>query len=460
VALAYKNGILLTGLSHLNGIARTGLVGISGRNVFDEYVQDFNAYTSGVSLATLPGWTIFGGTWKVSATGTVYSDAAGTWQTARYEPPGFVVSPNHEAEHTTAGPLGGGTHLAVAAAVQSDGSGYVVNTDGGTSVYLGRIEPGGASFADYVSVETSGVGPGTKFRIKVTGTGASRRVTGSYSLASGGGWVTPSGWADKDFGVGKRYDGGTCGLFGYHNVRNQESTDLTVRTLPNDAAPSFDPATITGLQGWWKADAIVGLADNDPISTWEDSHTTNRDFTSTTTKRPLYKLATVNGLPVVQFNGTTHTMSATITTVQTRTIFAVLRKRTASAAQTDVALALVNLNCAFFTNTGFFPTGWIFYNPATAIGGTVTNFNVLTLRVASLTSAFCCLNGLAGTAFDPSNTYATGPSLFIGGVDATPLNPMNVDIAEILNYETALSTTDRQAVEDYLGAKYGITITH
>lgn len=32
--------------------------------------------------------------------------------------------------------------------------------------------------------------------------------------------------------------------------------------------------------------------------------------------------------------------------------------------------------------------------------------------------------------------------------------------AEILVYSTALSTGDREAVENYLGAKYGITITH
>ena len=35
-----------------------------------------------------------------------------------------------------------------------------------------------------------------------------------------------------------------------------------------------------------------------------------------------------------------------------------------------------------------------------------------------------------------------------------------VDIAEVLFYNSVLSTGDRQAVEDYLGIKYGITITH
>jgi hypothetical protein len=34
------------------------------------------------------------------------------------------------------------------------------------------------------------------------------------------------------------------------------------------------------------------------------------------------------------------------------------------------------------------------------------------------------------------------------------------DIAEVIFYGAALSSGNRQSVEDYLGAKYGITITH
>ena len=55
-----------------------------------------------------------------------------------------------------------------------------------------------------------------------------------------------------------------------------------------------------------------------------------------------------------------------------------------------------------------------------------------------------------------SNTFSapntTGNSLFFASA--------NYAIAEAIIYDSALGTTDRQAVEDYLGQKFGITITH
>jgi len=39
-------------------------------------------------------------------------------------------------------------------------------------------------------------------------------------------------------------------------------------------------------------------------------------------------------------------------------------------------------------------------------------------------------------------------------------NQWNGDIAEVLIWDSALNTTTREAAENYLGFKYGITITH
>src|SRR5687767_7057806 len=68
--------------------------------------------------------------------------------------------------------------------------------------------------------------------------------------------------------------------------------------------PAFDPSTIAGLQLWLKADAITGLSDADPVTTWEDSHTSNHDATQATgAAKPIYKTGIVNGKPVVRFDG-------------------------------------------------------------------------------------------------------------------------------------------------------------
>lgn len=69
--------------------------------------------------------------------------------------------------------------------------------------------------------------------------------------------------------------------------------------------PSWSPPDVAGLVGWWKADAIGGLSDGDPVATWEDSHTSNRDLAQATgSKKPTYKTNILSGKAAVRFDGT------------------------------------------------------------------------------------------------------------------------------------------------------------
>lgn len=52
----------------------------------------------------------------------------------------------------------------------------------------------------------------------------------------------------------------------------------------------------------------------------------------------------------------------------------------------------------------------------------------------------------------------TNDGIMIGGRTGTPALWLDGDIAEILIYDTALSDTDREAVEQYLGEKWGIIL--
>ena len=60
---------------------------------------------------------------------------------------------------------------------------------------------------------------------------------------------------------------------------------------------------------WLKADAIQGLADNDPVVTWTDS-SGNGNSPTTTLGAPIYKTGIAGGKPVVRFAGGGHRMSA------------------------------------------------------------------------------------------------------------------------------------------------------
>jgi hypothetical protein len=93
-------------------------------------------------------------------------------------------------------------------------------------------------------------------------------------------------------------------------------------------AVGFSPSDIAGLQLWLKADAITGLNDGDAVTTWEDSHTSNNDFTqATAAKKPTYQTAEINGKPVVRFDGVDDILenaSAFLSSTQ-GAVFAVLR---------------------------------------------------------------------------------------------------------------------------------------
>lgn len=53
----------------------------------------------------------------------------------------------------------------------------------------------------------------------------------------------------------------------------------------------FSPPDVAGLATWLKADAITG-SDGDALGTWEDSHTTNKDFTQATSSLRPYLVKT------------------------------------------------------------------------------------------------------------------------------------------------------------------------
>lgn len=90
---------------------------------------------------------------------------------------------------------------------------------------------------------------------------------------------------------------------------------------------AFSPPDIAGLQLWLKAYEITGLSDGDPVTTWEDSHTSNNDFTqATAAKKPTYQTNEINGLAVVRFDGTDDILTAAnFLSATAGTVFAVVR---------------------------------------------------------------------------------------------------------------------------------------
>jgi archaellin len=217
------------------------------------------------------------------------------------------------------------------------------------------------------------------------------------------------------------------------------------------------PQRIAGLQGWWQADAIVGLNDGDPVATWEDAHTSNKDLTqATSAARPTYQTNELNGLPIVRFDGTDDWMTNTgFTLAQPTTVFIVFVPRLVnSSSQVFVYDGLGGNRQALFWQAD----DRLRYYAGTVIDSSTAvtqDAEQLVTVVFNGASSGIEINGAAGSA---GNAGAQGFSstINLGAQQSGAADFAQIDVAEFLVYDTALSAGDRDSVESYLTTKWGL----
>lgn len=240
----------------------------------------------------------------------------------------------------------------------------------------------------------------------------------------------------------------------------------------------FSPSDISGLALWLKADAIVGLVDTDPVSTWPDSSGNGRDATQTSTKRPLYKTAIQNALPAVRFDATDDCMvvpAFALTAAPGLTLFVVftaasgtarmLVESSADAAANEGAFNFYRLASnaleGYHNGNGGAATGWtttattahtvpvvgsMIYDYAQVAGSEVVGWVNDGLR-AGTKNAAAINNTDAG-----HGTHAIN----IGARNNGTSVPSGADIFEIVLYASALSDYNRGRVEHYLNEKWDV----
>lgn len=222
---------------------------------------------------------------------------------------------------------------------------------------------------------------------------------------------------------------------------------------------SAPPMPVTAnLAMWLKADAGVldssGLpiaTDNAAIATWQDQSGSGRHATqSTSGNRPVWRSAAngQNGLPVVSFNGTSSWISSSSSGISSSSFEYYM---TFKMANTNTSGRIIwgagdrgNFDA---TSTA----GWDMYNGSLVAGGT---------RTASWVQATATFNGslsalrINGSQVLSGNTGTGFPTaLSLGSNGST--NWANMLFAECLVYSVVNSTTNRDAIEAYLKAKWG-----
>jgi hypothetical protein len=217
---------------------------------------------------------------------------------------------------------------------------------------------------------------------------------------------------------------------------------------PYSVATPIIPTDIAGCDLWLRADGITGLSDGNAVATWPDNSGNGNDFAQgTPANRPTYETGEINGKPVVRFVASSgHQLTSAMVSGFPCTLFVVLKPRAVlsgyvgAVSLDDGQLLLANLGG---------DNKWGTYTSGNdAAGSQLVNGTAYVACIVSTGSFF--LNGVA------DGTYGGGSSdqgSVIGGIGGQSFEG---DIAEVILYDSALSGTDRAAVEDYLMNKYAL----
>ena len=225
------------------------------------------------------------------------------------------------------------------------------------------------------------------------------------------------------------------------------------------------PTQVAAMAYWLKGSGITGLANGAAVARWPDSSGNGHDATQTTASlQAIYIANALNGKPAVRFNGTSQyltlgDLSSVFPTGATLFIVATyggVQNQCLYSSSSYDSTSQVGDDFSYFQsgNDGYFSQ---FRTPRTAAYGTPmpsTGSNLFSIVSGPSTWEMWVNQVDKGSV---SSTFAPGTSHLIGhSNNATNSVFLLGDISEIIAYSAALSQADRQNVEGYLRAQYGI----
>lgn len=225
------------------------------------------------------------------------------------------------------------------------------------------------------------------------------------------------------------------------------------------------PTQVSGLTVWLNAGAITGTASGSALASWADASGNGHNAAQATAgSQPVYIASGLASKPVVRFNGSSQFMSLgdlSAAFPAAATLFAVV---TYNGSQNQVIYSTSPFNSSsnagddFSYYTGNGGSYWsVFTAPRTATYGSpmpVSGANLFSL-VSGPSAWELWVNQVDKGSV--ASTFAPGTSHLLGHSNCPASNCyLNGDISELLIYRAALSAADRQNVEGYLKAKYGI----
>src|SRR4029077_11700034 len=129
----------------------------------------------------------------------------------------------------------------------------------------------------------------------------------------------------------------------------------------------FDPTTVAGLKGWWKADSLTVVADGTAVDNWTDASGSGNNAIGgavapgeTGKHSPAYFKNQVNGLPAMRFDssqGRLCVLTTPFVTASGWTIFSVIKTDGGVADTCPLASVTTDANAGPLNNSESFYIG-------------------------------------------------------------------------------------------------------
>lgn len=288
----------------------------------------------------------------------------------------------------------------------------------------------------------------------------------------------------NNFKIGKGNDGVYWGGHYYNGLID----DVVVRgDIPAPACSgTVTMGNIGGVQIWLAADSLTGLNDGDKVQAWNDKSSNAYAFIQNTAGRqPTYKAGVVNGRPTVRFDAAASTalaLNPAPSKFASYTTCFVASFSALSASAYQWLMGFTDVNATSTTRWGevfVWADGTLSGLHSDEAGG-YTDDRTRSPVFSSNTFSVVCNVYASGNLL--STTYKDGGSALVAnprtgsartnsgsgsleldiGKAGAYVNPGDVnsthmtgDIAEIIMYNKALSSTELSVAQGYLKVKYG-----
>lgn len=200
------------------------------------------------------------------------------------------------------------------------------------------------------------------------------------------------------------------------------------------------------------------LVGNGGIRYWYDQSGNANDLPqATAAAQPFLTDNVVNGYPVARFDGTNDYMTGSCVNSQNRTIYMVARMRS-SVSNARLSNDSLNANASLYDNGSASYWYYLTSNGIDPVGGTTTNWSLVTLKYSGGNTVAPYVNNTAATPFGAGAYYASGGAYWLASDHGGAASFSPADIACRLQYDAAHDDTTRQAIQTILATQFNITL--